>query len=190
MEKATGSKAEANARTWAHRQVFGVDRDSINVKLARAIMVILGDGSAHIHVGDSLRENKWRDDFPHLTQPLKDDSYTVVITNPPFGRDLKFSALDARRNNYSIAQAASSVPGNFAQLEVGLIFLERSYRLLTAGGRLGIVLPETYFFSPRYAWLARWLEGRLALRGVLNIPMEAFQGFCRAKTNFYIFEKV
>lgn len=25
---------------------------------------------------------------------------------------------------------------------------------------------------------------------VLNVPMEAFQGFCRAKTNFYIFEKI
>ena len=24
----------------------------------------------------------------------------------------------------------------------------------------------------------------------MNIPMEAFQEFCRAKTNFYIFEKV
>ena len=27
------------------------------------------------------------------------------------------------------------------------------------------------------------------LKGVLNIPMEAFQGFCRAKTNFYVFSK-
>jgi len=25
---------------------------------------------------------------------------------------------------------------------------------------------------------------------MLNIPMEAFEEFCRAKTNFYIFEKV
>ncbi|MGH9944884.1 MAG: HsdM family class I SAM-dependent methyltransferase [Pyrinomonadaceae bacterium] len=190
VEKAAGPNAAANARTWAHRQIFGVDRDSINVKLARAIMVILGDGSANIHVGDSLREHKWRDEYPHLAQPMKDDSYTVVITNPPFGKDLKFSPLDARRNNFDIAKSASSRPNNFAQLEIGLIFLERSYRLLVSGGRLGIVLPETYFFSPRYSWLADWLEDKLILRGVLNIPMEAFQGFCRAKTNFYVFEKI
>ena len=30
----------------------------------------------------------------------------------------------------------------------------------------------------------------MELRGMLNIPMEAFEEFCRAKTNFYIFEKV
>lgn len=191
VSKAASSKAEANARTWAHKQVFGVDKDAINVKLARAIMVILGDGSANIHVGDSLRQDRWRADYPHLEQPLKDESYTVVITNPPFGQRLKVSEADARRNRYSISNAAAGGGQNhYAQLEIGLIFLERAYRLLVKGGRLGIVLPETYFFSPTYAWLPGWLENRMALRGVLNVPMEAFQGFCRAKTNFYIFEKV
>ena len=74
-------------------------------------------------------------------------------------------------------------------MEIGLIFLERAHRLLMKGGRLGIILPETYFFSATYKWLPVWLESRFTLRGAINIPMEAFQGFCRAKTNFYIFEK-
>lgn len=191
VARASSDKAEANARTWAHRQVFGVDKDAINVKLARAIMVILGDGSAHIHIGDSLRANRWPTDYPHLQQPLKDKSYTVVITNPPFGKNLKVSSHDAKRNNYTIANiAAGGGQGQYRQLEIGLIFLERCYRLLVVGGRLGIVLPETYFFSSTYGWLPGWLNGRLALRGVFNVPMEAFQGFCRAKTNFYVFEKV
>ncbi len=189
--RGTGSMSQANARTFAHKQIWGVDKDAINVKLARAILVILGDGSANIHVGDSLRAHRWRDDYPQLEQPLKDSSYTVVITNPPFGQRLKVSPTDAKRNEYTIANAAAGGGQNqYASLEIGLIFLERSFRLLRKGGRLGIVLPETYFFSPTYSWLPSWLEGRLALRGILNIPMEAFQGFCRAKTNFYIFEKV
>ncbi len=183
--------AKANARTFAHKQIWGVDKDGINVKLARAIMVILGDGSANIHVGDSLGEHRWREDYPHLIQPLKDESYTAVITNPPFGQRLRVSAAEAKRDKYTIANAAAGgAHGQYATLEIGLIFLERAYRLLVMGGKLGIVLPETYFFSPTYRWLPNWLEGRLALRGILNIPMEAFQGFCRAKTNFYIFEKV
>ncbi len=187
----TGPRAQASARTWAHKQVFGVDKDSINVKLARAVMVILGDGSANIHVGDSIRTHRWGTDYPHIQAPLKDNSYTVVLTNPPFGRNLRLSQADAKRNKYSISNAAAdNVPGEYAALEIGLIFLERSYRLLVKGGRLGIILPETYFFSPTYSWLPDWLDGRLELRGVFNIPMEAFQGFCRAKTNFYVFEKV
>lgn len=75
-------------------------------------------------------------------------------------------------------------------LELGLVFMERCHRLLMVGGRLGIILPETYFFSSTYEWLKGWMKDRLELRGMLNIPMEAFQAFCRAKTNFYVFEKV
>lgn len=189
LEKQRGKNAQADARTWAHRQVFGVDKDSINVKLARAIMVGLGDGSVNIHVGDSIREDRWEEDYPHLQVPLKNGSFTVVITNPPFGRNLRVSRVDARRNSYSIAEAASRKAGEYVDLEIGLVFLERAHRLLMKGGRLGIILPETYFFSPTYKWLPGWLEDKFILRGVLNIPMEAFQGFCRAKTNFYVFEK-
>lgn len=186
LNKGTGPSAEAAARTWAHKQVFGVDKDSINVKLTRAIMVNLGDGSTNIHVGDSIREDRWPADYPQLQGPLHAGSFTVVVTNPPFGKGLKVSRVDSRRNKYTIAEREA---GNYVDLEIGLIFLERAHRLLMSGGRLGIVLPETYFFSSSYSWLPEWLEPRFILRGVLNIPMEAFQGFCRAKTNFYIFEK-
>ncbi|WP_280243067.1 HsdM family class I SAM-dependent methyltransferase [Nocardia abscessus] len=184
--KANGSMDDALARTWAHRQVFGVDKDSINVKLARAIMVSLGDGSVNIHAGDSIREDRWKSDYTHLVGPLSDGSFTVVLTNPPFGQNLKIGKVDAQRNRYSIA---INEKGQYRPLEIGLIFLERSHRLLMKGGRLGIILPETYFFSSTYKWLPEWLESRFILRAAINIPMEAFQGFCRAKTNLYIFEK-
>ncbi|MFB7133853.1 class I SAM-dependent DNA methyltransferase [Streptomyces sp. NPDC056237] len=189
VDRIPSGDSAAAARTWAHRNVYGVDKDSINVKLTRAIMVGLGDGSVNVHIGDSIREDRWVKDYPQLERSLSDGSFTVVITNPPFGKNLKVSKVDARRNGYDIAAAASRKKGEYVDLEIGLVFLERSYRLLMKGGRLGIILPETYFFSPTYKWLPEWLSERFILRGVLNIPMEAFQGFCRAKTNFYVFEK-
>jgi len=60
---------------------------------------------------------------------------------------------------------------------------------LRAGGKVGIILPETYFFSPNYRFLFDWIRPRFKPQIVANVPMEAFE-FCRAKTNFYIFEKV
>ena len=36
---------------WAHYKLFGVDRDKTNVKLTRALMVGIGDGSTNIHNG-------------------------------------------------------------------------------------------------------------------------------------------
>lgn len=176
---------------WANERVYGVDSDDIGVKLTRMLMLAVGDGSTHTLIGDSISSHRWQQHYPQLLLPLADEQYTVVITNPPFGEQLKIKASDARAAGFTIASAAAMRgPEDYVDLEIGLIFLERSWRLLRIGGRVGIVLPETYFFSHSYRWLPNWLVGRLELRGMINIPMEAFQEFCRAKTNFYIFEKV
>lgn len=179
---------DARMRTWAHRNVFGVDKDSINVKLARAMMMVMGDGSTHINIGDSLREDRWEKDYPHLQQALRNGSFTAVLTNPPFGEKLKINAKECEANEYSISLAAGKGK-NYKDLEIGLVFLERCYRLLAPGGRIAIILPETYFFSPSYSFVQDWMASRFIRRGEFNIPMEAFQGFCRAKTNLYVFEK-
>ena len=98
------------------------------------------------------------------------------------------SAKDGRLSEFTITKKNSK--DTHQELEVGLVFLERCYKLLVDNGRLGIILPETYWFSSTYRWLRNWLDGRFELRGMVNIPMEAFQSFCRAKTNFYILEKL
>lgn len=182
---------EADAVRWANAKLYGIDRDDINVKLARALMVGVGDGSTHVKLGDSIRKAKWADYGHGLADSLQDDSYDVVLTNPPFGKNLKLSATDAGYDNLTICKHSKNgkPSDSYCSTELGIAFVERAWRLLHKGGRLGIVLPETYFFSASYKWFRDWLDAHFALKGVLNIPMEAFQGFCRAKTNFYVFEK-
>ena len=192
LKRASGEQRD-EIRTWAHRNLYGVDLDSINVKLARALMIGAKDGSTNIVLGDSLREQKWQD-FPMLTPVLgreTDGSYDVVLTNPPFGERLKIRATDAKQAKYSICQHTSGgYPSDkYSDTELGLVFMERAYRLLAGGGRLGIVLPETYFFSSSYQWFRKWVSRHFDVLAVMNIPMEAFQGFCRAKTNFYVMRK-
>lgn len=178
---------EADLSRWAQTHLYGIDKDSIGVKLTKAIMQIAGDGSAHIARGDSIRTHLWATQYPHLSHPSYGDGrFSVVVTNPPFGRNLTVSAEDARLAGLDIAERN----GEYRELGIGLHFLQRAHRLLRMGGRVGIVLPETYFFSPDYRFLFDWLRPRLRPTIVANVPMEAFQGFCRAKTNFYVFEKV
>ena len=183
--------SEADAVRWANAKLYGVDLDDINVKLARALMVGVGDGSTHVKLGDSIRQSKWSENRHGLADALQDDSYDVVLTNPPFGQNLRISANEASSGRYSICKhSKGGAPSDgYMQTELGIVFVERAYRLLHDGGRLGIVLPETYFFSKSYEWFRAWVDRHFVLKGVLNIPMEAFQGFCRAKTNFYVFVK-
>jgi predicted RNA methylase len=181
---------------FANDRLYAVDIDPLGTKLTRALMIAARDGSTHVLMGDAIRSQQWKAKFPSLYTALMhrgeiSPSFTVVITNPPFGEDLKVTAADARAGGYSIAKAAAmGGKRDYVDLEIGLVYLELAHKLLQPGGRVGIVLPETYFFSFKYRWLPGWLDGRFKLRGMFNIAMEAFEEFCRAKTNFYVFEKV
>lgn len=171
---------------WAQTHIYGIEKDAVGLKLTKAIMQIAGDGSAHCARGDSVRTHKWKSEFSHLCTPFANGRFSVVLTNPPFGKNLKVSAKDCRLAGLSIAQ---NEDGTYRDLEIGLLFLERAYDLIKDNGRIGIVLPETYFFSTNYKFVLDWIKARLKVEVVANVPMEAFQGFCRAKTNFYVFRK-
>lgn len=173
---------------WAQTHIFGVEKDAIGLKLTKAIMQIAGDGSAHCVRGDSIRVHDWARDFPHLAHPqLANGRFTKILTNPPFGQNLKVSGNDCRLSSLEIAKRGGDT---YSDLEIGLLFLQRAYDWLRIGGWVGIVLPETYFFSANYAFVFDWMKTRFRPVVVANVPMDAFQGFCRAKTNFYVLEKI
>lgn len=187
---------EADAKGWAQRHLYGVDKDSINIKLTKAIMLTIGDGSTNTCHGDTIRKNEWESKFPSLAINLKDSSFHCILTNPPFGKNIKLSANDGLINRYALSHKA--LPGGqflnleketYTERELGIVFMEQCHNLLMPGGKLGILLPETYMFSNSYIWFQNWIYDHFLIRGIINIPMEAFQGFCRAKTNLYIFEK-
>lgn len=172
---------------WSQLHLYGIDKDSIGVKLTKAIMQVLDDGSTNCVKGDSVLTHTWPDKFPHLvSNNYENGRFTKVFTNPPFGADLKIKYSDIKRSGLSI----TSVLPKETDVEIGLAMFNRCCDLLKTGGKLCIVLPETYFFSPSYSFVRKWIYGRLKPKMVINIPIEAFQSFCRAKTNLYIFEKI
>ncbi len=178
---------EKEISRWAQLHIFGIDKDAIGIKLTKAIMQILGDGSAHCVRGDSVLTHTWRIKYPHLlTNSFKDGRFSKVFTNPPFGAPLKIKYSDAKKAGLSITEYVEAGK----DIELGLAMFNRCCDLLRNGGRMCIVLPETYFFSPSYKYVREWVKERLKPICVANVPMDAFQGFCRAKTNLYVFEKL
>lgn len=191
---------EKDAISWANRNLYGVDKDRINVKLTKTLMLTIGDGSTNTFHGDSLRTHLWGSEFPLLVTALTEGKFSVIATNPPFGKNLKLSAEDGRKSGYTVSKidlrdgegketSLDEDGKKYMERELGIAFVEQCYKLLSPSGRLGILLPETYFFSPSYIWFQKWIYSHFHLRAVINVPMEAFQGFCRAKTNIYLFEK-
>ena len=88
---------EGDAKAWAQRHLYGVDKDQINVKLTKAMLIILGDGSTHTYLGDSIRSHLWPKYWPNLQTALRDQSFTCIVTNPPFGKNLKITDRDGEK---------------------------------------------------------------------------------------------
>jgi len=186
MKRRHPNKAEDISR-WAQTHLFGIDKDAIGIKLTKSVMQILGDGSAHCVRGDSVLTHTWPVEYPHLlSNHFKNGRFSVIFTNPPFGAPLTISYDQAKKSGLTIADEQ----GAGKDLELGLAVFNRCYQLLRNDGYLCIVLPETYFFSSSDAFVRDWCKPRFRPVGVVNVPMEAFQGFARAKTNLYVFQKI
>jgi type I restriction-modification system DNA methylase subunit len=121
-----------NLIKWPNDNLYGVDKDDIGVKLTRAMMIAMRDGSSHVLLGDAIRVNDWGTRYTRLRDELGQDAtpfvvkqFTVVVTNPPFGEDLKVKAADCRAAGYTISNHASMKgPGKYVDLEIGLVYLE------------------------------------------------------------------
>lgn len=178
-------------REWSTRQLFAVDKDSVSVRLSKAYLSMLGDGSTHVFKADSIRTKQWP---TALAAQVQDGAFDVVVTNPPFGTKLKVPPAIAREEGLVLSREWKKkdgewqATGDYVERDLGLIFLERSIRLLRPGGRLAIVLPDTYLFSDSYGWLVKWL-GQYKITHSINVPIEAFEPHCRAKTSVIVLTK-
>jgi type I restriction enzyme M protein len=178
-------------RDWSTQQLFGMDKDSVSVRLSKAYLSMLGDGSTHIYKVDAIRRRRWTSAVAALVQ---DEAFDVVVTNPPFGTKLRVTGEVGREEGYALSKrwrkrnGAWEETGDYETRDLGLIFLERCIRLLNNGGRLAIVLPDTYLFSPSYGWLMKWLS-HFTITHSINVPIEAFEPHCRAKTSVIVLRK-
>lgn len=178
-------------RDWSTQQLYAMDKDSVSIRLSKAYLSMLGDGSTHVYRSDSIRPATWNS---QLAATIRDGAFDVVVTNPPFGTKLKVPASVGREEQYALSRKWTrsslgwAVTDDYEHRDLGLLFLERSLRLLRDGGRLAIVLPDTYLFSGSYGWLVEWL-GQYTITHSINVPIEAFEPHCRAKTSVIVLRK-
>ena len=181
-------------RDWSTQNLYALDKDSVSVRLTKAYLSLLGDGSSHVYKVDSLVKKGWPN---QLSATVPDRSFNVVLTNPPFGTKLKISAklgqsegyLVSRKWTYNDDEEIWEPSDEYEDREIGIVFLERCINLLEEGGRLAIVLPDTYLFSPSYQWLVSWLCTNFTITHSINVPIEAFEPHCRAKTSILVLRK-
>ncbi|MCL4406247.1 MAG: N-6 DNA methylase [Patescibacteria group bacterium] len=179
----------------AQKNFFGLDKEIDLVKIAKAYMVIMGDGQSGIAQQNSLHtaeefEGKAKDLF---VEDDKFKKFDVILTNPPFGSKTKIFKEDAQ--HFDLGHKWIEKDGVYIKTDqakdtaIQELFIERCLEMLNDGGKLAIVLPETYFHAPSTKYILEYLKKDNNIKAVIDLPHNTFRPHCNAKTVLLILEK-
>lgn len=147
--------------------IFGIDaaKDPKLARIARINMYLHGDGGSQIYMGDALNKEmsidptdsqEFRDEMEDMRVVFKENTFDVVITNPPFS--MEYSAKDPEQKeilkNYDLAKTGTG----FRSLRAGVMFIERYYGLLKPGGKLITVIDNTVLNSKDYSYVRDYIR--------------------------------
>ena len=150
---------------FARSHIYGVE---INEKIARVAMmdmVINEDGHTNIEVRSGF-------DREFTNSNIRDDGFSLVLTNPPFGDHVKREERDklgqAELGDYALSSGRKS-----AKSEV--LFIERCNRFLRGGGRLGMVVPDGVLSNPSEQYVREYLLENFHVMAIVTLPSFAFR---------------
>lgn len=173
-------------REMAQSTVFGIDKETDLVKIAKAHMAIAGDGRSNIVHDNSLHHaaDFTNESARHFVRDGIFRQFDYVMTNPPYGTKTKVLKRDA--GHFQLGRSKSDKP---MDRDPYVLFVERSLEMLQDGGTLCIVLPESVLHAPSLAYLRDFLLKNNNLRAVVSLPHNTFRPYCNAKTVLLSLEK-
>lgn len=183
-------------REVAEKYFFGIDKEIDLVKIAKAYMAIVGDGRGGIVQQNTLHsaedfEGRARDIFVENGKRFK--KFNIIFTNPPFGNKIKVLVDDAK--NFELGHIWKKERNEWIKTdkikdtEPQILFIERCLEMLEDGGKLAIVLPETYFHAPNSRYVLDYMRKNNNFIAIIDLAHNTFRPYNNAKTVLLVLEK-
>jgi type I restriction enzyme M protein len=174
----------------------GVDKDAYLARLARIHVALQFGEEPRISCTNSLGQLSA---FEKNTG-IGTNSHSVILTNPPFGSKIVAVAGDDRREFALAHRWTRDRDEAFSQTDLlsentapQILFVERCLDLLSDGGRLGIVLPESVLSNIGHRYMVQYLLERVTPRAIIGMPESLFKtsgkGGTHTKVCLGVFEK-
>ena len=191
---ASGLKSAA-LRDYSSTKLWGFDIDSRATRVAKALMVLAGDGHANIFRLNSLAHAEATDLFqvqrnssetPFLTiedvcrsRLRRHKGFDVILTNPPFAGEVREPEL---LRHYDLAMKKQRV-------ERDVLFVERCVDLLCPGGRMAIVVPHNKVGADSFEYVRKWLLRKCRVLAVVGLPRNTFLPHTHQKASVLFLKK-
>lgn len=174
-------------KKFVQNNLFGADFDPFLVRATSLNLMTVAGVQGNVYYMNSLA-------FPDGTLPgvesaradIRLGSIDVLMTNPPFGSDIKITdedVLDRYRDGVARSWTRSKetglpVAGNNPVTAVSpeQLFIQRAVQWVKPGGRIGIVLPNGILSNPGPSdeAIRRWILQNCWVLASVELPVEAF----------------
>ncbi len=205
VREAQGWKDNRDVYQYANDYVYAVDFDEKLKKVAKVMMLIVGDGKSNVFSVDSLDYRKWAHSnaasrIGPFKRDIKDGDFAVVLTNPPFSGKITgkeqlsvFELYDLRQSG-KLGDDEEDVGGEDEKpktkakrtvnsMRRDILFIERSLRFLKPGGQAAIVLPQGNLNNIGTKALREWLMQKARILAVVGLGVNTFKPFTGTKTS-------
>jgi len=179
-----------NANKWVIDYVYGIDNEQVLATACQINMILHGDGSTNIYATDGLDSfenysklevtgannilsSKLKTDRPYYPKSTI-DRFDVVIANPPFNININKTSV---QQNFMIRGKSEAY------------FLERWYQLLKPNGRIGVVLPESFFSVENDVNGRLFLYKHFNIKAIVSLPNHAFSPHTTTSTSLLFASK-
>lgn len=159
------------------QNLWGADIDAVAVDITAAGLLLKRPGdSGGLHpnllVCDSLRRPQ--EDASNTDRTFWSASYDFVVGNPPY---LSFglrgtSRLDPNYEGY--LRKAFSASAEY-KLSYYVLFMERGIEMLTEGGKLGFIVPDSFLLGRYYSKIRRYILEHTAIEVLAHIALPVFK---------------
>lgn len=142
------------------RCFHGIDVRDENISRTKLNMFLVGDGHTNMFPWNTLKHD------------FKDQTYTYIITNPPYGSG-------------TIKAETSSLSSNRTEIA----FLCRVIKLLKIGGKACVITPDGVLENPSYKEFRKELIEKCNIDAIVSLPKFAFAPYTKEKTYAFFFTK-
>lgn len=179
---------------YCHSNIWGFDIDARAVRVAKALMILAGDGRSNLirlnsllraNMVDLLTASEKSDLGPFSVEDVlrakrrKHKGFDLILTNPPFaGEVLERQILDG----YEVSRGKQ-------RIERDVIFIERCVDLLRPGGRMALVLPHNKFAANEFGAIRSWILRKCRVLGVVGLGRNTFMPHTHQKTSILFVQK-
>ncbi len=162
---------------WDHirnNMFHGFDFDITMLRISAMNLLLHGIDSPNIHYQDTL-SNNFPDNFPQFAE----DSFDVMLANPPFKGMLDFDDVHP------------SLLSKIKTKKTELLFVTLILKMLKLGGRSATIVPDGVLFgsSKAHQGLRKMLVDENQLEAVISLPSGVFKPYAGVSTAIIVFTK-